>query len=170
MLVRVEDVRKKTLCAVTLNADSLQQLRRAIEDLYYFEFIVDDLPVRGFIGQLVEQVLPHSHEVYLWNHIEFLLEYNGNQIVAVNVSQRGQEVQLPDVDVEQPFALPVTFSYSVLWRENTRFASCLCLTLEIVCVATQFALLCALNRIAFNQRTVQGQSFFPTNLEVRATT
>lgn len=29
------------------------QLKYAIEELYYFEFVFDGLPVRGFIGQLV---------------------------------------------------------------------------------------------------------------------
>lgn len=57
-----EDVTDKALCTVTLNKDNVDQLHMAIEDLYYFEFIIDDLPARGFIGQLVEHVLPHSHE------------------------------------------------------------------------------------------------------------
>ena len=28
----------------------MEQLRQAIEELYYFEFVVDDLPIRGFVG------------------------------------------------------------------------------------------------------------------------
>ena len=63
---RAEDVKDQVLCTVTLNSENVQQLHEAIEDLYYFEFIVDDLPVRGFLGQLVEHVLPHSHEVGGW--------------------------------------------------------------------------------------------------------
>ena len=41
---------------------------------------IDDLPVRGFIGQLEEHVLSAMHKVYLWTHMHFHLEYNGNQV------------------------------------------------------------------------------------------
>ena len=39
-----------------LKRDDINKLVDAIEQLYYFEFVVDDLPVRGFIGQYEEQV------------------------------------------------------------------------------------------------------------------
>jgi hypothetical protein len=41
---------------VRLKRDDINKLVDAIEQLYYFEFVVDDLPVRGFIGQYEEQV------------------------------------------------------------------------------------------------------------------
>lgn len=39
-----------------------------------------DLPVRGFMGQLEERMLPHIHNVFLWTHLHFEFEYNGNQV------------------------------------------------------------------------------------------
>ena len=38
-----EDIVDKTLCTVTLNADSIEKFRHAIEELYYFEFIIGNL-------------------------------------------------------------------------------------------------------------------------------
>ena len=35
-----EDITEKTLCKKTLDADGLARLAEAIEDLYYFEFVI----------------------------------------------------------------------------------------------------------------------------------
>ena len=41
----------------------------------------DDLPIRGFIGHLEEvSILPHNHRTYLWTHLHFTFEYNGDQV------------------------------------------------------------------------------------------
>lgn len=48
----------------------MDELREAIEELYYFEFVLDDIPIWGFVGYLEESgFLPHSHKVtfyYSW--------------------------------------------------------------------------------------------------------
>ena len=42
----------------------------------------DDLPMRGFIGHLEESgFLPHTHKVFLWAHLNFNIEYNGDQVL-----------------------------------------------------------------------------------------
>lgn len=44
-------------------------------------FHTDDLPLRGFIGHLEESgFLPHSHKVFLWAHLNFNIEFNGDQV------------------------------------------------------------------------------------------
>lgn len=44
-------------------------------------FCTDDLPMRGFIGHLEESgFLPHSHKVFLWAHLNFNIEFNGDQV------------------------------------------------------------------------------------------
>ena len=46
-----------------------------------FCFYADDLPIRGFIGHLEEvSILPHKHRTYLWTHLHFTFEYNGDQV------------------------------------------------------------------------------------------
>uniref|UniRef100_A0A4W5K562 Uncharacterized protein n=1 Tax=Hucho hucho TaxID=62062 RepID=A0A4W5K562_9TELE len=41
----------------------VDQLREAIEELYYFDFVLDDIPTWGFVGYMVERgFLPHSHK------------------------------------------------------------------------------------------------------------
>ncbi|KAG7216782.1 hypothetical protein INR49_021180 [Caranx melampygus] len=56
-----ENVEKKTLCQLTLSEKQLDQLREAIEELYYFEFVLDDIPIWGFVGYIEESgFLPHN--------------------------------------------------------------------------------------------------------------
>lgn len=51
----------------------MDELREAIEELYYFEFVLDDIPIWGFVGYIEESgFLPHSHkvetiEMFYWN-------------------------------------------------------------------------------------------------------
>lgn len=45
----------------------VDELREAIEELFYFEFVVDDIPIWGFVGYIEESgFLPHSHKVNLF--------------------------------------------------------------------------------------------------------
>ena len=55
------------------------KIRVYISDMFFFP--IDDIPVRGFIGHLEEGgLLPHSHKIYLWTHLHFNIEYNGDQV------------------------------------------------------------------------------------------
>jgi len=45
---------------------------------------VDDIPVRGFVGRLEETgIFPHKHSIYLWTHLTFNIEYNGDEVPVV---------------------------------------------------------------------------------------
>ncbi|KAJ8311280.1 hypothetical protein KUTeg_011165 [Tegillarca granosa] len=112
-----EDAEKKELCKVKFTENDLQLLRDAIEDLYYFEFVIDDIPVRGFIGHLEEGgFLPHNHKVYLWAHLLFKIEYNGNQIIFANVSTK-EQAPVALESITAPFE--VAFTYSVKWYKTS---------------------------------------------------
>ncbi|XP_077990163.1 transmembrane 9 superfamily member 1-like [Glandiceps talaboti] len=112
-----ENSQDNLLCTVTLTEKEIDQLRDSIEDLYYFEFILDDLPIRGFIGHLEEGAfLPHTHKIYLWTHHHFYFEFHGNQIISANVSTREHQPTSLD-EVEAP--LDVKFTYSVTWKETS---------------------------------------------------
>lgn len=96
-----ETFEQKVLCKLMLGEEDISVLQNAIEDLYYFEFVygklrmpvwivfsntvvLDDLPIRGFLGHLEEgPVLPHNHKTYLWTHLHFTFEYNGKQVLYI---------------------------------------------------------------------------------------
>ncbi|XP_031570268.1 transmembrane 9 superfamily member 1-like [Actinia tenebrosa] len=112
------DIENRVLCEVSMSKSGLETLRSAIEDLYYFEFNFDDLPIRGFIGHLEEgHILPHRHKIYLWSHLHFAVEYNGNQVITANVTTNGHEpVSLDDIE---KFPFNVQHTYSVSWKPTS---------------------------------------------------
>uniref|UniRef100_A0A4W6G0L1 Transmembrane 9 superfamily member n=1 Tax=Lates calcarifer TaxID=8187 RepID=A0A4W6G0L1_LATCA len=121
------------------NSLSVDQLREAIEELYYFEFVLDDIPIWGFVGYIEESgFLPHSHKVGLWTHLDFNIEYNGNSVIFANVSVKDVK---PVPWREGAGSLTVTHTYSVRWFES------LCLTPEELSVSETY-------------------SFFPKTLEI----
>ena len=107
-----ENVDKKKLCTLQLEKKEVEKLSEAIEDQYYFEFVVDDLPLRNFVGHLEEtRMFPHTHKITLWTHYDFTFEYNDRQIISANVTV-SEGIDLPETaesDVE------VTHTYSVKW-------------------------------------------------------
>ncbi|XP_056868581.1 transmembrane 9 superfamily member 1 [Takifugu flavidus] len=122
-----ENVERKTVCQLTLTEKQVDQLREAIEELFYFEFVLDDIPIWGFVGYLEESgFLPHSHKVGLWTHLDFNIEYNGNAVIFANVSvkdvkpvilEEGAGAVVGGVGVGG-HSLTVTHTYSVHWFES----------------------------------------------------
>jgi transmembrane 9 superfamily protein 1 len=136
-----EDVGETQLCSVSLSNADIDTFINAIEELYYFEmFVAGDLPVRGFVGQLEETMLPsYSHTVFLWTHLHFDFEYNGNQIVGCTVSEKKKEAQLPTEPPQNDGELTVTFTYSASWKET---------------------------KLAYSKRHTKDMVFFPKTLEI----
>lgn len=109
--------RKRSLCKQTLTPDDIEKLREAIRELYYFEFSIDDLPVRGFVGHFEESGLipiPHVEKCYLWSALHFAFTYNQDRIISVNVSTAGSPISLD----ESSSSIEVEFSFSVDWTET----------------------------------------------------
>ena len=81
MFFSLESISNKQLCSLTLNSDEINALRLAIEEFYYFEFVVDDIPIRGFVGQVEEtNLFPHKHHIYVYTHHHFDFHTNDNQV------------------------------------------------------------------------------------------
>ncbi|XP_051139427.1 transmembrane 9 superfamily member 1-like [Andrographis paniculata] len=108
------DVEKTKVCEIELEADKVKQFKDAIENSYWFEFFMDDLPLWGFIGETIPDKSSDKKHV-LWTHKNLVIKYNGNQIIHVNLTQ---EIPKP---VEEGRSLDMT--YSVKWIEtNITFA------------------------------------------------
>lgn len=104
-----EKLDKTSLCTLKLEKNDLEQLSEAIEDQYYFEFILDDLPIRNFIGHVEEgRLFPHTHKVFLWTHYLFTFEYNDKKIISANVTV-SEAFELPEHH-EGTVEIPQTYS------------------------------------------------------------
>uniref|UniRef100_A0A8C5Q5G3 Transmembrane 9 superfamily member n=1 Tax=Leptobrachium leishanense TaxID=445787 RepID=A0A8C5Q5G3_9ANUR len=107
------NMEREPLCEQKLSVSQVEELRQAIEELYYFEFVLDDIPIRGFVGYMEESgFLPHTHKIGLWAHLDFNIEYNDDRIIFANVSVRDVKPFSLD-DVREPLSL--THTYSVRW-------------------------------------------------------
>lgn len=114
------DVRSfRRLCVATFDdiCVQIQEFKNAIEADYYFEMFVDDLPMWGYVGEVIhEEILLgkaiQGSRVYLYPHLHFVLGFNNDQIVVANVTTDvKRRIDITDVTTGQE----VVFSYSVEW-------------------------------------------------------
>ena len=109
----------RLLCTKELRPADLIRLKNAIQNNYFFEMVVEDLPLWGYLGDVVG---PHmtlgewdDGTTYLFPHRHFYLGYNGDQIVAAKVATDvKRRVDITNVTV----AKTVIFSYSVEFYEE----------------------------------------------------
>lgn len=132
-----ESFERKVLCTKEMTNSDMDLIKEAIEDLYYFEFVFDDMPIRGFIGHLEEgSFLPHNHKTFLWSHLHFHFEYNEDQVISANVSTLGMSPLSLD-ELQPPYK--VTYTYSAKWTAT---------------------------KVQYSNRNVKKQVFFPKSLEI----
>jgi len=92
-------------------------LKDAVEDDYFFEMFIDELPMWGYLGEVVHEefLLGKSIQgarVYLYPHLHFTIGFNNDQIVTANVTtDPKRRVDVTDTTVGQE----IVFSYSVEW-------------------------------------------------------
>eukprot|EP01113_Clastostelium_recurvatum_P047774 TRINITY_DN857_c0_g1_i1.p1 TRINITY_DN857_c0_g1~~TRINITY_DN857_c0_g1_i1.p1 ORF type:complete len:600 (+),score=185.13 TRINITY_DN857_c0_g1_i1:51-1850(+) len=105
------------LCEPSLTAEQVNEFREAILEYYYFEMIYDDLPLFGFIGTVdsdqgqlrVEDTTEQASALFLLQHLDFVIEYNGKHVIKINVTS-DRPVELKE---NQPTT--VEFTYSATW-------------------------------------------------------
>ncbi|XP_010272575.1 PREDICTED: transmembrane 9 superfamily member 1-like [Nelumbo nucifera] len=110
-----KNVDRATICELELNAAKVKQFKDAIENTYWFEFFMDDLPLWGFVGDLHPDKNSESGKHVLFTHKNIVVKYNRDQIIHVNLTQ------------ETPKPLEVgkklDMTYSVKWiPTNVTFA------------------------------------------------
>jgi len=110
----------QALCSKRLTAKNVKDFRTAIKKHYIFELFVDELPVKGFVGEMeAHTVLQNGKttnvtKMFLFTHLDFSIAYNpqSNTVIACNLttdaSQRVELVPGQEVNVE--------FSFSTHWK------------------------------------------------------
>jgi hypothetical protein len=115
--VLTESVSFKSLCKKHLADSEVAKFRQAIIDDYYFEMMMDELPIWGYVGELETRAKAanvhdaNSTRYFLFTHLDFSIAYNGPNIIEVNVSAD----PLQRVDLAQSGVHDVEFSFSVRW-------------------------------------------------------
>eukprot|EP01138_Halocafeteria_seosinensis_P004586 gb/GECG01004692.1/.p1 GENE.gb/GECG01004692.1/~~gb/GECG01004692.1/.p1 ORF type:complete len:607 (+),score=36.59 gb/GECG01004692.1/:1-1821(+) len=115
----------RELCKKTIKSKQIQKFVDAIEQEYYYEIFLDDLPIWGFVGeeQVSDVVLGSkaTNKYYLYTHMHFDISYNGDHIIGVNVTTDPKQAHSLDPQISEQ---RVVFSYSVNWKKtNKNFAN-----------------------------------------------
>ena len=85
----------------------MKAFKAAIEDDYFFEMLIDELPMWGYLGEVVHEefLLGKSIQgarVYLYPHLHFSIGFNNDQIVTANVTTDARRrVDITDVSQGQ---------------------------------------------------------------------
>jgi transmembrane 9 superfamily protein 3 len=102
------------LCGeMTLDSEQLILFRYAIDNKYWFETFVDDLPAWGFVGQV--QHAANATDWLLYTHRDFSIGYNQNKVVQVNLTCSSPISLLP---TPQTPRIRPHFTYSVHWHPS----------------------------------------------------
>jgi len=109
----------RLLCKTTLDSDDLQQFKHAIQNNYFFEMFVEDLPMWGYIGDsnegdIILNEVDGAGKIFLFPHLHFSLGYNEGRIVSAKVTTDIDR----RVDISEKTGIEVQFSYSVEWVED----------------------------------------------------
>ena len=98
-----DNVEWRLLCKMHLVPEDLQKLKDAINNNYFFEMFVEDLPMWGYLGDIGDEDMVTGEyfgnsKTFLFTHLNFIIGHNNNQIVSAkvttDVSESGREIRL----------------------------------------------------------------------------
>eukprot|EP00850_Spirogloea_muscicola_P016317 SM000131S26747 [mRNA] locus=s131:285974:290027:+ [translate_table: standard] len=106
---------KQTICQMTLDANKAKKFTYAIQNRYWFELFMDDLPIWGFVGELAQGdktdgMATGDEDVVINTHKRFDINYNGDRIIQVNLTAENPQSVVAGQSLE--------FTYSVKWEST----------------------------------------------------
>ncbi|GMF28505.1 unnamed protein product [Phytophthora lilii] len=112
------DTPRTTLCAQTLTDADALQFGAAVDEHYWYQMSVDDLPVWGLVGKVMKptddleylKLFPVGTRV-LYTHKKYSISYNGPHIIHVNLTYS-------DVLTSIASNKKVEFTYEVVWSKT----------------------------------------------------
>ncbi|KZV49809.1 transmembrane 9 superfamily member 3-like [Dorcoceras hygrometricum] len=109
-----KNVDKAFICVIELDESKAKEFKDAIENNYWFEFFMDDLPLWAYVGEFRSERKGDSKPM-LYTHKSISVKYNKDQIIQVNLTQHNPK------PLEVGTTLDMT--YSVKWvPTNISFA------------------------------------------------
>ncbi|KAL7754226.1 hypothetical protein RI367_000207 [Sorochytrium milnesiophthora] len=108
------------MCTMSLSAKDVQRFQSAVQQSYWYQFYVDDLPIWGWVGSVEkdEQAAEENMQkrkpqpqkpLFLNTHHDFQIAYNDDRIIYVTL-EAGKPVELRSQ--AEPMDVPLTYSVS----------------------------------------------------------
>ena len=107
-----QDVKNEEVCEMVLDEQTATKFREATNRQYWYELVVDDLPMWGMVGEVLHDTTKNSMVTHIFTHRTLSLSYNGNQIIEVNLTSENP------IPIEAGQKLP--FTYSVAWTKTDK--------------------------------------------------
>ena len=104
----LREVKRRYLCSVPLSAASFSRLREAVQERFWMQLFVDNLPMWGPLGKVT--AIDNSISVY--SHFNFQFHYNNNQLIQV-LCKPEDPVKLESAEQS------LNFSYSLTWLSTS---------------------------------------------------
>ena len=86
----LENIELRSLCKKKYTTDDIETFHEAIDNNYFFEMFIEDLPMWGYIGDTENEDLvlgeTSSTRMYLFPHLHFHLGYNNSQVVSAKIT------------------------------------------------------------------------------------
>ncbi|CDY44834.1 BnaCnng11900D [Brassica napus] len=102
-----KNVDRSVICHLELDEAKVKHFKDAIENSYWFELFMDDLPLWGFVGELAPGKNGENGKHVLYTHKSINVKYNKDQIIHVNLTQ--------DNPMPLEAGRTVDLTYSVNW-------------------------------------------------------
>ena len=119
-----ENVEHRVLCTKKFGSDDLKMFKDAIENSYFFEMYVEDLPMFGFLGDVLNEDYIQKDimgagagtgTTVLFPHLEFQFGMNKGKIVSASIHTDDTKA----IDISDTSKMnEIEFSYSVQWTEK----------------------------------------------------
>lgn len=107
-----DNVERKLVCDQVLTKDTSDKFEYAVDNQYWYELFLDDLPMWGMVGETLRDEEHGRMEKHIFTHRSLSLTYNDNRIIAVNLTSENP------VPIEAGRQLQ--FTYSVTWKSTTQ--------------------------------------------------
>lgn len=103
----------QSMCKKELTPAMTNQFIDAIDRDFSFELLIDELSTIGFVGE-VEKDRSGTPRRYLYTHFHFVLAYNADNVIAVNLTTFSAE----RVELKPHTPTEIEFSFSVSWKHT----------------------------------------------------
>ena len=71
------------LCEIEYDEEQIALFKKAIDEVYYFHLLVDDLPVWNFIGSTDTD--EENPTYFLYTHLAFYIEFNEGRVRTIYI-------------------------------------------------------------------------------------
>lgn len=106
------DEENEVVCNMHLDDESAAHFDKAVSEQYWYELVVDDLPMWGMVGEVLEGKDGGAPAKHIFTHRTLSISYNENQIIEVNLTSENPE---PIVSGQS-----LAFTYTVKWTKTDK--------------------------------------------------